>query len=63
MGALPWDVPSNRQTSLPVAELIIGAQEQALSIKSVEVGVYHTRQDQRCRLGKDAPETALSSRV
>lgn len=48
---------------LPVAELIIGAQEQALSIKSVEVGVYHTRQDQRCRLGKDAPETALSSRV
>lgn len=48
---------------LPVAELIIGAQEQALGIKSVEVGVYHTRQDQRCRLGKDAPETALSSRV
>lgn len=33
------------------------AQEQALSIKSIEAGVYHTRQDPRCRLCKVFPET------
>ena len=37
--------------------LIMAAQEQALSTRSIEVGIYHTRQDPRCRLCKDAPET------
>ncbi len=37
--------------------LIMAAQEQALSTRSIEAGVYHTRQDPRCRLCKDAPET------
>lgn len=33
------------------------AQDQALSIGSKEAGVYHSSQDPRCRLCKDAPET------
>ena len=37
--------------------LIMAAQEQALSTRSIEAGFYHTRQDPRCRLCKDAPET------
>ncbi|CAK6977960.1 zinc-binding domain-containing protein%2C partial [Scomber scombrus] len=37
--------------------LIMAAQEQALSTRSIEAGVYHSRQDPRCRLCKDAPET------
>ena len=37
--------------------LIIAAQEQVLDTSSIEAGVYHTRQDPRCRLCKDAPET------
>ncbi|CAK6954711.1 zinc-binding domain-containing protein%2C partial [Scomber scombrus] len=38
-------------------ELIVAAQEQALSTRSIKAGVYHTRQDPRCRLHKDAPQT------
>ncbi len=30
--------------------LLITAQEQTLSTRSIEAGVYHTRQDPRCRL-------------
>lgn len=30
-------------------------QEQALSTKAIETGVYYTRQDSRCRLCKDDP--------
>ena len=37
--------------------LILAAQEQALGTRSIEAGVYHTRQDPRCRLCKDASET------
>lgn len=37
--------------------LIMAAQEQALNTRSIEAGVYHTRQDPRCRLCKEAPET------
>ncbi len=37
--------------------LIIAAQEQALNIRSLGAGVYHTRPDPRCRLCIDAPET------
>lgn len=33
------------------------AQEQALSRRSIEAGVYCTREDPRFRLCKDAPET------
>ena len=33
------------------------AQEQALNTRSIEAGVNHTRQDPRCSLYKDAPET------
>ena len=36
--------------------LIMAAQEQALNTRSIEAGVYHTKQDPRCRLSKDAPE-------
>ena len=32
--------------------LIMAAQERALSTRSIEAGVYHTRQDTRCRLCK-----------
>ncbi|KAF7659584.1 hypothetical protein LDENG_00296340 [Lucifuga dentata] len=35
----------------------MAAQEQALSTRSIEAGVYHTRQDPQCRLCKDTPET------
>ncbi|KAF7642179.1 hypothetical protein LDENG_00262910 [Lucifuga dentata] len=35
----------------------MAAQEQALSTRSIEAGVYHSRQDPWCRLCKDAPET------
>ncbi|KAF7648062.1 hypothetical protein LDENG_00162600 [Lucifuga dentata] len=35
----------------------MAAQEQALSTRSIEAGVYHSRQDPRCRQCKDAPET------
>ncbi|TWW67382.1 hypothetical protein D4764_02G0004230 [Takifugu flavidus] len=37
--------------------LIMAAQEQALSTRAIEARVYHTRQDPRCRLCGDAPET------
>ena len=37
--------------------LIMAAQEQALSTRSVEAGIYKTRQDPRCRLCKEHPET------
>ena len=37
--------------------LIMAAQEQELSTRSVEAGIYHTRQDPRWRLCKDVPET------
>ncbi|XP_076610522.1 uncharacterized protein LOC143335176 [Chaetodon auriga] len=37
--------------------LIIAAQEQALNTRSIEAGIYHSRQNPRCRLCKDAPET------
>ena len=36
---------------------IMAAQEQALRTRSLEAGVYRTRQDPRCRLYKDTPET------
>ena len=36
--------------------LTMAAQEQALTTKSVESRLYHTRQDTGCRLCKDAPE-------
>lgn len=32
------------------------AQEQALSTRSIEAGIYHTRQDSSCRQCKDALE-------
>ena len=35
-------------------ELIMAAQEQALSKRSIRAGVYNTRQDPRCWLCKDA---------
>ncbi|TWW62315.1 hypothetical protein D4764_04G0009620 [Takifugu flavidus] len=38
--------------------LLMAAQEQALSTRAIEARVYHTRQDPRCRLCGDAPETA-----
>ena len=37
--------------------LIMAAQEQALNTRSIEARIYHSRQDPRCRLCKDAPET------
>ena len=37
--------------------LILAAQEQAPGTRWIEAGVYHTRQDIRCRLCKDASET------
>ena len=37
--------------------LIMAAQEQALSIRSIEVGIYHTSEDSRCWLSKGRPET------
>ena len=37
--------------------LIMAAQEQAVSTRSIEAGVYHTRQDSRCKLCRDALET------
>ncbi|CAL9694852.1 unnamed protein product [Knipowitschia caucasica] len=37
--------------------LIMAAQEQALSTRAIEAQIYHTRQDPRCRLCKEAPET------
>ncbi|KAF7652694.1 hypothetical protein LDENG_00093610, partial [Lucifuga dentata] len=37
--------------------LIMAAQEQVLSTRSIEAGVHHSRQDPWCRLCKDAPET------
>ena len=37
--------------------LIVAAQEQALSTRSVEAGIYKTRKDPRCRLCKEHPET------
>ena len=35
----------------------MAAKEQTLNTRSIEAKVYHTRQDPRCRLCKDAPET------
>ncbi|TWW59309.1 hypothetical protein D4764_06G0008390 [Takifugu flavidus] len=35
----------------------MAAQEQALRTRAIEARVYHTRQDPRCRLCGDAPET------
>lgn len=37
--------------------LIMAAQERSLSTRSIEAGVYHTRQEPRCRLCNDVPET------
>ena len=37
--------------------MVMAAQERALNTRSIEDEVYHTRQDPRCRLGKDTPET------
>uniref|UniRef100_A0A8C4WGB1 Reverse transcriptase domain-containing protein n=1 Tax=Gopherus evgoodei TaxID=1825980 RepID=A0A8C4WGB1_9SAUR len=37
--------------------LIIAAQEQALSTRSIEAGFYHTGEDPRCRLCREASET------
>ena len=37
--------------------LIMAAQEQALNTRAIEAQIYHTRQDPRCRLCKEAPET------
>lgn len=37
--------------------LTMAVQEQALSIRSVEAGIYQIRDDSRCRLCKDASET------
>ncbi|XP_054913489.1 uncharacterized protein LOC129377515 [Poeciliopsis prolifica] len=37
--------------------LILAAQEQALNTRAIEAQIYHTRQDPRCRLCKEAPET------
>ncbi|XP_051924320.1 uncharacterized protein LOC127602290 [Hippocampus zosterae] len=37
--------------------LILAAQEQALNTRAIEAQIYHTRQDPRCRLYKEAPET------
>ncbi|XP_078791071.1 uncharacterized protein LOC111949134 [Oryzias latipes] len=37
--------------------LILAAQEQALSTRAIEAQIYHTRQDPRCRLCKEVPET------
>lgn len=37
--------------------ILIVAQEQALNTRVIEAVVYHTRQDPRCRLGKETPET------
>lgn len=37
--------------------LIVAAQEWALSARSREVEVYHSRGDPRCRLCKDDPGT------
>ncbi|KAF7649568.1 hypothetical protein LDENG_00139440 [Lucifuga dentata] len=41
--------------------LIMAAQEQALSTRFIEAGVYHSRQNPWCRLCKDAPETVQHS--
>ena len=37
--------------------LIMTAQEQAFTTRLIDAGLYYTRQDTRCRLCKDAPET------
>ncbi|KAM6449746.1 uncharacterized protein PHA67_017094 [Liasis olivaceus] len=37
--------------------LIIATQKQAPSTRSIEVGVYHSRQGPRCRLCREASET------
>ena len=39
--------------------LVIAAPEQGLHTKTMEARVYHTTQDPRCGLYKDAPETVL----
>ena len=40
-----------------IEALIIAAQEQALSTRSIEAGIYHTRQDLRCRRCREASKT------
>ncbi|TWW65015.1 hypothetical protein D4764_22G0006620 [Takifugu flavidus] len=40
-----------------IEALLMAAQEQALSTREIEARVYDTRQDPRCRLCGDAPET------
>uniref|UniRef100_A0A669BY65 Metal transporter n=1 Tax=Oreochromis niloticus TaxID=8128 RepID=A0A669BY65_ORENI len=42
---------------LHLYHLLTRIQSLTLSIKFIEAGVYHTRQDPSCRLCKDAPET------
>lgn len=37
--------------------LIMAAQQQALSTRSIKAGVYDTTEDSKYRLSKDAPET------
>lgn len=65
----PWDVSSAEKGSgshkeiAPEARkgstevLIMAAQDQALSTRSIEAWVSHSRRDPKCRLCKDAPET------
>lgn len=35
----------------------MAAQEEALNTRSIEAWLYHTRQDPKCKLCKDTPET------
>ena len=37
--------------------LIMASQEQALNTRAIEAQIYHTRQDPRCKLCKESPET------
>lgn len=41
---------------------IMETQEQALGTSSLENGIYHTREDPRCKLCIEAPETIHHSR-
>ena len=45
------------EVSVDPTTWIMAAQEQALKTRSIEAKIYHTRQDPRIRLCKEAPET------
>ncbi|XP_055368950.1 uncharacterized protein LOC129604859 [Betta splendens] len=47
----------NKSRAINTEALILAAQEQALSTRPIEARIYHTRQDPRCRLCKEAPES------